>query len=208
MRRTILTIPLLLILLFSFSSIANAENPQYRNVGLIHNLEIGYKYPLTSETKIIYENLGVRKLNATHPLEMTYSIGYRFNNWVSLSIGSGLSYELINLRGYGDKIASTYVGTGKYANFDIPLFIDLDIYLSTKKSQPMVSLKGGMYVLNSTMALLEGGFGWNFRLNQRCNLYVMASASMYPSVNGKSGETPTMGRAASFAPGLKVGFTL
>lgn len=204
---------LLISLLFICGKNANAENIQYRNSGLIHTFEAGYKYPIASESKIIYENLGVRKVKTLHPLELTYSIGYRFSNWVSLSVGSGLSYEAVDLRRYGDKIVSEYVVSGilsedVYSNVDIPLLLDLRVYLSQNKFQPFLALKGGMYMLNSSALLLDGGIGCNFRLNKRCNLYLLASASLYPSIWGTSGEEPVMGRRNALAPGFKIGFSL
>ena len=95
---------------------------------------------VAAETKLVYENLGVRKVNATYPLEFTYSIGYKFNNWVALSVGSGISYETVDIRGYGDKLISEYEGSGKYSNMDIPVFLDLDVYMSKKKVKVETSL--------------------------------------------------------------------
>lgn len=186
---------------------------QYRNKGIINNLEVGYRYSLAPEAKIVYENLGIRKVSTTNPIEVTYSIGYRFNNWISLSIGSGLTYEFTNLLTYGDKLVSQYNGSGilsagKYSNIDIPLFIDIDLYLSKKKSQPLISLRGGLYMLNNSMALFDGGFGWNFRLSRSSNLYIMAFAGLYPCIYGTVGEEPAMGRTNTFTPGIKIGFTL
>lgn len=215
MKRALITVLLSVVTFCCFADNHNNEtyNTQYRNKGIINNLEISYKHPLASESKIVYENLGIRKVKAIKPLEFTYSIGYRFNNWISLSIGSGLSYEFTNLRTYGDKLVSVYADSGiltsgKYSNIDIPLFLDIDLYLSMNKSQPMISLRGGMYMLNSSMTLLEGGFGWNFRLSKSSNLYILAFAAMYPALYGVSGEEPVMGRTNTFTPGIKVGFTL
>ena len=187
---------------------AKAEDAQYRNSGLINSFEAGYKYPIAAETKLVYENLGVRKVNATNPLEFTYSIGYKFNNWVALSVGSGISYETVDIRGYGDKLISEYEGPGKYSNMDIPVFLDLDVYMTKTKVQPFFSFRGGMYVLNSSALMLEGGLGCNMRLGRRCNLYVLATASLYPALWGTMGEELTMGRRNVLAPGVKIGFSL
>jgi hypothetical protein len=199
--------------MLSMENVAYAENVQYRNSGVISSFELGYKYPVSAQSKVVYENLGVRKVGSLHPLELTYSIGYRFNNWVALSAGAGVSYEMVDLRRYGDKIVSDFSGSGilkdgVYSNLDIPVFLDLHVYMSSGKNQPFMSVKGGLYALNSSMLYLEGGFGWNLRLNKRCNLYLMATASMCPSIWGTVGDNPTMGRRNAFAPGIKVGFSL
>ena len=181
--------------------------------GLINNFEIGYKYPIVPGTKIVYKNLGIRKVNTTNPIEFTYSIGYKFKDWISLSVGSGLSYELTDLRTYGDKIASSYSdsgisSSGKYSNIDIPLFLNARLYPTNGMVRPIISLSGGMYVLNSSMFLIEGGVGCNFKFATLGSIYIMATASMYPSIYGNSGEVPIMGRKNAFAPGLKIGFSL
>lgn len=214
MRRLLFcTFSFLMAMMLLTANPASAGNVQYRNSGVISSFELGYKYPIAAQSKIVYENLGVRKVGSLHPVEFTYCIGYRFNNWVSFSAGAGVSYEMVDLRRYGDKIVSDFSGSGilkdgVYSNVDIPVFLDLHVYMSSGKNQPFVSVKGGLYVLNSSMVLMEGGFGWNFRLDKRCNLSLMATASMCPTVWGSVGDDPTMGRRNAFAPGIKVGFSL
>ena len=188
---------------------ANAKTTEYRNSGLINTFEFGYKYPLAPEAKVVYENLGVRKINMTNPLEFTYSIGYKFNNWVALSVGSGISYETVDVRSWcGDKLLSEYQGKGKYSNMDIPLFLDLDVYMTKTKCQPFFSFRGGMYMLSSSMLMLEGGLGCNVRVNRRCNFYLLATASMYPALWGTMEEELPMGRRNVLTPGVKIGFSL
>ena len=202
------TLSLILAVLFLTEVAASAKNSQSQNSGVVNTLEVGCKYPVAAESVIVYENLGVRKIGAANPLELTYSIGYRFN-MVSLSLGSGILYETVDLRSIDDEMVSEYSDSGvEYSNVNVPLFLDMRMSISEKKFQPLLSLRGGLYLLCGSKAMLEGGVGCNYKLNNRCNLYVMATAAMYPSLWGASGESPAMGRRNTFAPGIKVGFSL
>ena len=84
--------------------IDKAYNAKYRNKGLVHSFELSYGYQVGKEN-VIYKNLGYREYGSFHPIEATYTIGYRFCNWVSLGLGAGVSYNLVNLCTYGDVFA-------------------------------------------------------------------------------------------------------
>ena len=68
--------------------IDKAYNAKYRNKGLVHSIELSYGYQLGSGN-VIYKNLGYREYGSFHPVEATYTIGYRFCNWVSVGVGAG-----------------------------------------------------------------------------------------------------------------------
>lgn len=179
--------------------------------GLIHTLELSYSYPLATGD-VVYENLGFRDYNTRHPVEAVYMIGYRFCNWVSLSVGAGLTYDIVNLRNYGDSFYSGYRNTQKYTNWNIPVFLNLKTYLSRGKCQPMISLSGGIYAPNIEI-LCDFGLGCNFRLSKRCNMYLLASFGTVPYgkfnepfIPGTSGYSYQ--NATAWAPRIKVGFTL
>ena len=208
-------------------AIMNKYNQQYRNKGLVHNLELNYSYPLTGVNTIVYQNYGIREFSTLHPVEFNYSIGYRFCNWVSLSIGAGLTYDLVDLRNYGDKFSSAYEQQShpediqqilNYSNMSVPVFLNAKFYLSRGKVQPMMSLSGGVYlplpnISVQDMLLLDAGLGCNFRLSKRSNMYVMASIGTVPAVpadvyNVLRQEYFWARRSAVFAPRVKIGFTL
>ena len=205
----------------------NKYNKQYRNKGLVHNFELNYSYPLTGVNTIVYQNYGIREFSTLHPVEFNYSIGYRFCNWVSLSIGAGLTYDLVDLRNYGDKFSSAYEQQShpediqqilNYSNMSVPVFLNAKFYLSRGKVQPMISLSGGVYlplpnISVQDMLLLDAGLGCNFRLSKRSNMYVMASIGTVPAVpadvyNVLRQEYFWARRSAVFAPRVKIGFTL
>ena len=205
----------------------NKYNKQYRNKGLVHNFELNYSYPLTGANKIVYQNYGVREFSTLHPVEFNYSIGYRFCNWVSVSLGTGVTYDLVDLRNYGDKFSSVYEVTTlpedarqvlNYSNISIPVFLNAKYYMTKGKVQPMLSVSGGIYlplpsVSLQNMWLFDAGVGCNFRLSKRSNMYVMASVGTVPAVLADiydfyGQEHLWAWRNAVLAPRIKIGFTL
>lgn len=205
----------------------NKYNKQYRNKGLVHNFELNYSYPLTGANKIVYQNYGIREFSTLHPVEFNYSIGYRFCNWVSVSLGTGVTYDLVDLRNYGDKFSSIYEVTTlpedarqvlNYSNISIPVFLNAKYYMTKGKVQPMLSVSGGIYlplpsVSLQNMWLFDAGVGCNFRLSKRSNMYVMASVGTVPAVLADiydfyGQEYLWAWRNAVLAPRIKIGFTL
>ena len=201
---------------------ATYQAPQ--NTGLVHNFELNYSYPVSGANKVIYENLGLRSFTTLHPVEFTYSIGYRFSDMVSLSFGTGLTYDLVDLRNYGDSFASCYYdGLGvdaitKYSNLSIPVFLNMKGYLTRGMIQPMFSVSGGMYlslpnVNIQNMWLVDAGFGCNFKVNQKSGVYVMISVATVPTLTSVVDELMDQPdiraqRSAKLAPRIKIGFTL
>lgn len=195
-------------------AVADAYNAKYRNKGLVHNFELNYSYDLIGLNQVVYENYGVRNFNSLHPLELTYAIGYRFCNWVSLNLGGGICYEAIDLTQYGDRFATQYYDNevadiAGYTNMLFPAFLNTKLYLSRGENQPIISVTGGAYILPTTAtAFFDVGFGYNIRCDKRSNLYVMASLASYPSLYAKvKGDNFYAGRFASLTPRIKIGFT-
>lgn len=197
-------------------------NDEYRNKGLIHNFELNYSIPLNQHNRIAYENFGVRDYSVLHPMEFTYSLGYRFSNWMSLSLGAGLTYDLINLRNYGDVFSSEYYQEEvlNYSNMSIPVFVNAKCYMTMGKFQPMLSVSGGLYfslpkTFACDMLLLDAGVGCNLRLNRNLNLYVVASIASVPVLYSRVGDggalemgSLVVDRTIAWAPRIKIGFTL
>ena len=194
-----------------------------QNTGLVHNFELNYSYPVSGTNAVIYENLGVRSFSVLHPVEFTYSIGYRFSDMVSLNFGTGLTCDMVDLRNYGDSYASYYDDSGvkaisDYSRMSIPVFLNMKGYLTRGMVQPMFSVSGGLYLslpnINmQNMWLVDAGFGCNFKINQKSGVYVMISVATVPTLTSSVEEY--MGqleisaqRSAKLAPRIKLGFTL
>ena len=158
--------------------IDKAYNAKYRNKGLIHSFELSYGYQVGKEN-VIYKNLGYREYGSFHPIEATYTIGYRFCNWVSLGLGAGVSYNLVNLCTYGDVFDPMYEGADKFTPINIPVFLNSKVYMSRGKCQPMLSVSGGVYAPNLEL-LADVGVGCNLRLSKRGNMYFLASIRTTP----------------------------
>ena len=158
--------------------IDKAYNAKYRNKGLVHSFELSYGYQL-GKGDVIYKNLGLREYGSFHPIEATYTIGYRFCNWVSLGLGAGVSYNLVNLCTYGDVFDPIYKGADKFTPINIPIFLNTKFYMSRGKYQPMLSVSGGVYAPNLEL-LADVGVGCNLRLSKRGNMYFLASLRTTP----------------------------
>lgn len=158
--------------------IDKAYNAKYRNKGLVHSFELSYGYQL-GKGNVIYKNLGFREYGSFHPIEATYTIGYRFCNWVSLGLGAGVSYNLVNLCTYGDVFDPMYEGADKFTPVNIPVFLNTKVYMSRGKCQPMLSFSGGVYAPNLEL-LADVGVGCNLRLSKRGNMYFLASLRTTP----------------------------
>lgn len=158
--------------------IDKAYNAKYRNNGLVHSFELSYGYQVGKEN-VIYKNLGYREYGSFHPIEATYTIGYRFCNWVSLGLGAGVSYNLVNLCTYGDVFDPMYDGADRFTPINIPVFLNSKVYMSRGKCQPMLSVSGGVYAPNLEL-LADFGVGCNLRLSKRGNMYFLASIRTTP----------------------------
>ena len=187
--------------------IDKAYNAKYRNKGLVHSIELSYGYQLDAGD-VIYKNLGYREYGSFHPIEATYTIGYRFCNWVSLGLGAGVSYNLVNLCTYGDVFDPMYEGADKFTPINIPVFLNSKVYMSRGKCQPMLSVSGGVYAPNLEL-LADVGVGCNLRLSKRGNMYFLASLRTTP-YGSFIEETSTFGIYSLnfvWTPSFKIGFT-
>ena len=187
--------------------IDKAYNAKYRNKGLVHSFELSYGYQLGSGD-VIYKNLGYREYGSFHPIEATYTIGYRFCNWVSLGLGAGVSYNLVNLCIYGDVFDPMYKGTDKFTPINIPVFLNSKVYMSRGKCQPMLSVSGGVYAPNLEL-LADVGVGCNLRLSKKGNMYFLASFRTTPYGFFVENSSTDGYYSSNFVwtPSFKIGFT-
>ena len=198
--------------------ISDKENDRrYRNYGVVNSVDFNYGFPINS-SKVVYKNLGVRDFKCLHPIEFTYNIGYRFNNWVSVSLGTGITHELVDLRNKGDKFADYYYVNNvkeivNYSPNIVPIYANSKFYLSRRKYQPMISISNGMYVVPKVKVLFmcDFGIGVNYRLNRILSCYTMLSVGTAPSLKGTVdvySNMITATRSMAWTPRIKVGITL
>lgn len=189
-------------------------NQKYKNIGLVHSVELYYGYQL-GHGDVVYKNLGYRDYGNLHPVEVNYTLGYRFNNYYSVGIGTGLQYQLVNLSDYPDIFDPSYSKRESYTALNIPVFLNAKVYMSRGRFQPLFSLSGGVYAPNLE-GLLDVGLGLNMRLNRTANVYLLFSCRTTPYADFRE-YTPGIydsGRdfsayytSVSWTPSFKIGCT-
>lgn len=193
-----------------------AYNKQYKNIGFVHSLEFSYGYQIAN-ADVIYKNLGYRKYTSLNPVEVNYTFGYRFNNFISVGIGAGLQYQTVNLCRYDDVFLPEYQNSNDFTPINVPIFLNTKVYMSRGKFQPLLSLSGGVYLPN-TEGMFDIGIGANWRINKTANMYFLLSCrtTPYGDFREYSGLEGLESRPASYvyypksawAPSIKIGFTL
>ena len=201
------------------SRLSKTSKPINSESGLMNKVELNYSIGLGETEDVIFQNYGYKQFKSLNPIEARYSIGYRFNDYFSLSAGIGFLYETKSLTAVGDIFDEDVYGVNindEYCSFSVPVFLNTDIFLTTAKCQPMLSLSGGIYLSSpfSDMGrglsyLADGGIGCNFRINDKRSFYILASAGLIPQhrfVEEMSGGSYMKSSQASIR--IKVGFIL
>ena len=191
-------------------------NQEYKNKGFVHSVELSYGYQLSHED-VIYKNLGFIEYGSLNPVEVNYTLSYRFNYIFSCGVGTGLQYQTKNLCTLGDVFEPVYMNREKFTPLNVPLLLNLKMTPTRGKVQPLISFSGGIYLPNYE-ALVDVGAGVNLRLNRNANMYMVLSCRMTPYGEFKeySGQEGLKPRPATYvyykksvwAPSLKIGFTL
>ena len=191
-------------------------NQEYKNKGFVHSVELSYGYQLSHED-VIYKNLGFIEYGSLNPVEVNYTLSYRFNYIFSCGVGTGLQYQTKNLCTLGDVFEPVYMNREKFTPLNVPLFLNLKMTPTRGKVQPLISFSGGIYLPNYE-ALVDVGAGVNLRLNRNANMYMVLSCRMTPYGEFKeySGQEGLKPRPATYvyytksvwAPSFKIGFTL
>ena len=182
----------------------------------MHSLEFSYGYQVAS-ADVIYKNLGYREYRSLNPVELNYTFGYRFNNFVSLGLGAGLQYQTTNLCSYGDVFVSEYQYQKDFTPINIPVFLNAKVYMTRGEFQPMISVSGGIYLPN-VEAMFDIGIGANWRINKTANMYFLVSCrtTPYGDFREYSGQEGLDERPATYiyypkvawTPSFKIGFIL
>ena len=193
-----------------------AYNKQYKNIGFVHSFEFSYGYQIAN-ADVIYKNHGYREYTSLHPVEVNYTFGYRFNNFVSVGIGAGLQYQTVNLCRYGDVFIPEYQDQTDFTPINIPVFLNTKVYMSRGKFQPLLSVSGGVYLPN-VEAMFDIGIGANWRINKTANMYFLVSCrtTPYGDFREYTGQEGLDSRPANYiyypkvawTPSFKIGFTL
>lgn len=189
-------------------------NQKYKNKGVVHSVEISYGYQL-AQGEVVYKNLGFRNYRSLHPVEVNYTIAYRFNHFLSLGIGTGLQYQIVNLCTYQDVFHPSYTQQEKFTPINIPVFLNVKTYLSRGWCQPLLSISGGVYCPNLE-GMIDVGFGVNFRMNRTTNAYLLLGIRTTPYgdfhqyVSNVIEDRPDFfiyHPSVAWTPSFKVGFT-
>lgn len=189
-------------------------NQKYKNKGFVHSVEISYGYQL-DQGEVVYKNLGFRNYRSLHPVEVNYTIAYRFNHFLSLGIGTGLQYQIVNLCTYPDVFHPSYTQQEKFTPINIPVFLNVKTYLSRGWCQPLLSISGGVYCPNLE-GMIDVGFGVNFRMNRTTNAYLLLGIRTTPYgdfhqyVSNVIEDRPDFfiyHPSVAWTPSFKVGFT-
>lgn len=189
-------------------------NLKYKNSGLVHSFEVSYGYQLANG-KVAYKNLGFREYGSLDPVEFEYTLSYRFNNFLSVGIGTGIQYQLVNLCDYSDVFDPKYTGLEDFTPINIPVFLNVRTYMTRGKIQPMFSLSGGVYCPNLE-GMLDAGLGINFRVSRMSNIYLLFSMrttpfgdfrQYTPSVIGGERDFSAYYTGIAWTPSIKIGYT-
>ncbi len=151
---------------------------QYKESGLTHSVDFSYAYQPHSG-QIVYVNSGIRNYSSLHPLQLTYSIGWRFNRMFSVSGGIGFLYNTVSLERNGDRIETELYGDKTPRRFDIPVFVNGRCHFGNGLVLPYLTLSGGIYAM-SLAPLLDVGVGASFRLGGSLALNLAVSARNTP----------------------------
>ena len=151
---------------------------RYKESGLTHSVDFSYAYQPYSG-QIVYVNSGIRNYSSLHPLQLTYSIGWRFNRMFSASGGVGFLFNCVSLERKGDRIETELYGDKLPRRFDIPIFVNGRCHFGNGLVLPYITLSGGIYAL-SLAPLLDIGVGASFRLGGSLALNLAVSARNTP----------------------------
>lgn len=160
------------------SAQAQAGTQRFKERGLMHSFDFSYAYQPYSG-QIVYVNSGIRNYSSLHPLQLTYSIGWRFNRMFSVSGGIGFLYNTVSLERNGDRIETELYGDKTPRRFDIPVFVNGRCYFGNGLVLPYLTLSGGIYAM-SLAPLLDIGVGASFRLGGSLALNLAVSARNTP----------------------------
>lgn len=179
-----------------------AYDKLFSNHGLEHTIDVSYAYPV-STGRVIFVYSGMRDYGSTHPVELDYTLSYKFSRIVSLGAGVGVLYHLKSISILNDDYISEYEHF-REKQLDVPVFARLKLNFLRTKVRPMINLQAGYYCLSGVL-YGEAGLGVEYRMGKKNALQLSASARTvpWPYFNELEGASYIM----SIAPSIKLGFS-
>ena len=177
-----------------------AYDEQFVNHGLEHSVDISYAYSL-SRGYVRYVYSGYRDVGSTHPVEVDYTLSYRFSRLISVGGGVGLLYHLKSVSILNDDYIPAYEKF-REKQLDIPVFARLKLNFLRTKVRPLVNVQAGCYCLSGVF-YGEAGVGVEYRMGKQLALQLSASLRTvpWPRFNEQKGASYVI----SLAPGVKLG---
>ena len=154
-----------------------AYDERFKNKGLEHSVDISYAYQL-SKGEVAFVYSGYRNYGSTHPVELDYTLSYKFNRIVSVGVGVGVLYHLKSIAITGDDYISAY-SSFKEKQVDVPVFANVKIRMLRSNVRPLISLQGGYYCLSGVL-YGEAGLGCEYRVTKGLALQLTASIRTCP----------------------------
>lgn len=184
------------------SALDKAYDDKFSNHGLEHSIDVSYSYSL-STGRIVFFYSGIRDYGSTHPVELDYSLSYKFSRAISLGGGIGVLYHLKSVSIVGDDYIRVYQDF-REKQLDVPIFARLKLNFLRTKVRPTLNLQAGYYCLSGVL-YGEAGAGVEYRMGRKSALLLSVSARSvpWPYFNEEKGAAYEM----SVAPSVKLGFS-
>ena len=177
-----------------------AYSERFKNQGFEHCVTVSYSYQL-SKGDVAFVYSGFRDYGSTHPVELDYTLSYKFNRIVSLGVGVGVLYHLKSLSIVGDDYIAAY-SSFREKQLDVPVFANLKIRMLRSRIRPLISLQAGCYCMSGVF-YGDAGLGCEYRVNKRLAMHLIASIRTCPWP--KFVEEPGFAKyEMSMSPGVKL----
>lgn len=167
------------------------------------SFDLSYLYSFSHGT-ITHTNIGEQSYGALHPLELSCSLGYRFNRTFTLFAGAGFLFNLLDPSEKDSIDYKTYGDRSSLRRWDIPVFIGLKTSFTDAGVRPYILVQGGIHAM-SVAPLAELGVGISVLTggSTSLNLLLSARTADWP----KYSATAFRGYPFTVAPSVKLGFS-
>lgn len=177
------------------------KSKQY-NKGFYNAIDISYSYSF-SQGRAIYTNIGERAYTTLHPMQISYSIGYKLSQQYIVYAGIGFMYNIAGVEKY-DTIDKDIYGDFKPRAWDLPVYLGATFSFGDGPVRPLVLLRGGLYVM-ALVPDFELGVGMSVDCGGRnaFSLALTARNVEWPHLS----VTQFKGYPVTIAPSVKLGFS-
>ena len=174
---------------------------RFKNKGFEHSVDISYSYQLR-QGNVAFVYSGFRNYGSTHPIELDYTLSYKFNRLVSVGLGVGVLYHLKSMSINGDDYIPAYASF-REKQIDVPVFANVKIRMLRSHIRPLISVQGGYYCMTGVF-YGEAGLGCEYRVTKGLALQLTASVRTCPWPNF-SEESLFAKYEMSVSPCIKLG---